>query len=47
MEDKYLCKDCGAEAFIGTDNKIIRTCDHDSTIILDLHVEVFGESNIQ
>jgi hypothetical protein len=45
--DKYICKECGADVVVGNDGVIERKCDHTGTIILDLHVEVFGESNLQ
>jgi hypothetical protein len=44
--DKYTCKECGAEATVDEQGNITRSCEHNTTIILDLHVEVFGESNV-
>lgn len=41
--DKYFCKDCGAVVFIDQKtNKKIRTCEHNGTIILDLHATLKG-----
>ena len=44
MEDKYLCKECGAEV-TEIDGKFIRSCEHTGTIILDIHVVATGESS--
>jgi hypothetical protein len=46
MMDRYICKECGAEATVGDDGKIVRTCEHNTTIILELNVVVTGESNL-
>ena len=41
-KEKYVCKECGKEAFI-IDEKIIRSCDHKTTIILQINVVVTGD----
>lgn len=46
FSEKYMCKECGAEAMVSLDGIITRTCEHDSTVVLDISVEVFGESKI-
>ena len=38
--EKYLCKECGAEAMVSTDGIITRSCDHNTTVILDISLEV-------
>ena len=45
--DKYICKECGAEATVDEKGKITRTCEHNTTIILELNVVVTGESNVE
>ena len=47
MEDRYICKECGASATVDKDGKIVRTCEHTGTILLDLHVVVTGESDLK
>jgi hypothetical protein len=45
--DKYICKECGAEATVDEQGKITRSCEHNTTIILDLSVTVYGESKLE
>ena len=45
--DKYICKECGLEVTIDSEGNVIRNCDHTGTIILELNVEVFGESKVE
>lgn len=42
--EKYVCKECGAEATVKENGEIIRTCDHVTTIVLELMIVVTGES---
>lgn len=44
--ERYICKQCGAEATVNNDGTIIRTCEHNSTIVLEMEVVVTGESNV-
>jgi hypothetical protein len=46
MEDKYICKECGAEVLC-EEGKFIRSCEHTGTILLDMHVVATGESNCE
>jgi hypothetical protein len=45
MRDKYICKECSKEA-LDINGKIVRSCEHTGTIILELNVIVTGEGNM-
>lgn len=40
FSEKYLCKECGAEAMVSTEGVITRSCEHNTTVILDIKLEV-------
>ena len=44
--ERYICKECGAEVFVDTDGNITRTCDHTTTVILDIEVVATGEGGM-
>jgi hypothetical protein len=39
--ERYICKECGAEAIV-TKDKTVRSCTHTGTIILDMEVVATG-----
>jgi hypothetical protein len=43
----YICKECGADATVDENGVIIRTCEHNTTVILNLEVVVTGESSLE
>lgn len=40
----YSCKECGMPAIVEKNGTIHRTCEHKTTVVLDLEVVVYGES---
>jgi len=45
--ERYFCKECGAKATVSADGSIHRTCEHMTTIILDITVTCRGEGGMQ
>lgn len=41
--ERYICKECGKEAEVKKDGTIIRSCEHKTTIILDMSVTCTGD----
>jgi len=40
--EKYVCKECGKDAFL-KDGQIVRSCEHNTTVTLQLEVVVTGD----
>lgn len=44
--DRYVCKECGKEAGVSRDGKIKRSCEHNTTVVLQLNVIARGQSKV-
>lgn len=44
--EKYICKECGKEARVKPDGTIIRSCEHNGTILLDIKIVVTAKGGV-